>query len=271
MITASIVTYNTDKEMLRTLLSCVATSSIDKLYLIDNSPTDRLREFETVSLKMEYCFGQGNIGYGAAHNIALRKSMDLGAIYHVILNPDIRFGQGVIDSLRIYMDANPTVGLVMPNVVYPDYQQQYLCKLLPSPLDLIGRRFLPFRQYVQRRNLKFEMRGSQYDKTMFVPFLSGCFMFLRMEALKKVGSGFDDRFFMYCEDLDLCRRLIMSGYQNMFYPDVTIIHAHQKASYHSSKMLRMHIMSAIRYFNKWGWVFDRYRGNINKLATQQYE
>lgn len=271
MITASIVTYKTDKEELAKALSCATDSSVEKIYIVDNSPTDELSEFVmSISPKVEYIFGQGNVGYGSAHNIAIRQSIELGAKYHVVINPDIEFKNGVIESLTQYMDNHTDVGQVMPKIIYPNGELQYLCKLLPTPMDLIGRRFVPIKSYVEKRNQRLEMRNSGYDQEMMVPFLSGCFMFLRVDALAKVG-GFDDDFFMYCEDIDLCRRIGLAGYRTMYYPTVEVVHAHKKESFKSKAMLKAHIKSAIRYFNKWGWLFDGYRTKINKTATLKTE
>ncbi|MEG1763318.1 MAG: glycosyltransferase, partial [Bacteroidales bacterium] len=186
MISASVVTFKSDREELTVLLNCALHSAIDKIYMIDNSPTDELRDLATSSSKIEYCFGQGNIGYGVAHNIGIRKSIAAGATYHVVLNPDVQFAPDVIEKLANYMNENRDVGQVMPRVIYPNGELQYLCKLLPTPMDLIGRRFMPWQGYVDRSNYQFEMRASGYDQLMEVPFLSGCFMFLRVEALKKV-------------------------------------------------------------------------------------
>ncbi|MEG2494530.1 MAG: glycosyltransferase family 2 protein [Mucinivorans sp.] len=269
MTTASIVTYKTDKEELTTVLKCVANSSIEKIYIVDNSPEDELRKFENLSPKIEYIFGHHNVGYGAAHNIAIRKAIENGAQYHVVINPDIQFENGAIEALTTYMNENPDVGQVMPRVVYPNGELQYLCKLLPTPMDLMGRRFIPIDSYVDKRNHKFEMRDSGYDKIIQVPFLSGCFMFLRVEALQLVG-GFSDRYWMYCEDLDLCRR-IAESYQTMYLPSVTIIHAHKKESFKSKRMLKAHVKSAIKYFNHWGWFFDKNRDKINKATKRQYQ
>ncbi|MEG2612224.1 MAG: galactosyltransferase-related protein, partial [Alistipes sp.] len=133
---------------------------------------------------------------------------------------------------------------------------------------LIGRRFVPCQSVMNRRNYRFEMRASGYDKLMEVPFLSGCFMFLRVEALKKV-EGFSKRYWMYCEDIDLCRR-IGESYKTMYYPFCTIIHAHAKESFKSKIMLKAHILSAIKYFNRWGWLFDKQRRKINAKAQHQY-
>lgn len=270
MITASIVTYKTDRDELKSALRCVSESNVDKIYIIDNSPTDELQDITELSSKFEYVFGQGNVGYGSAHNIAMKKSIALGAKYHVVINPDVNFGIGTIEELTSYMDTHDNIGQVMPKVIYSDGEMQYLCKLLPSPMDLIGRRFIPIKSYIDKRNYRFEMRSSGYDTEMEVPFLSGCFMFLRVEVIAKI-DGFDDNFFMYCEDIDFCRRVGMSGYKTMYYPKVTVVHAHKKESFKSRAMLKEHIKSAIRYFNKWGWFFDSYKYIINKRTESQFK
>lgn len=270
MTTASIVTYNTDLFELTTLIRCLVENELKRIYVVDNSPADNLRRIASISPKIEYIHGHGNIGYGSAHNMAIRKAIECKADYHTVINPDISFDNDLIATLSNYMNANPGIGQVMPRIVYPDGSLQYLCKLLPSPMDLIGRRFLPFKRYVENRNYRFEMRGSNYNNEMMVPFLSGCFMFLRVEALEKTG-GFDDDFFMYCEDADLCRRIGMAGFKTVYYPKATVVHAHGKESYKNIALLITHVKSAVHYFNKWGWIFDGYRKKINKLARRQYE
>lgn len=268
IITASLVLYNTSLVELKRVLCDIELSSICRLFVIDNSPTDILRKNVNVwCSKVEYVCGQGNIGYGAAHNIAIQKSIDIHSTYHVIINPDVHFETKVIDELASFMRAYDAIGLVMPKVVYPNGELQYLCKLLPTPLNLIGRRFIPIK-FLKKMNDDFEMRASNYDMIMDVPFLSGCFMFLRMRALNEV-SGFSEEYWMYCEDLDLSRK-IGEKYRTVYYPYVSIIHDHHRASYKNNKLLKAHIKSAIIYFNKWGWFFDSYRKRKNKEIRRQY-
>ncbi|MEN9918133.1 MAG: hypothetical protein RL662_569 [Bacteroidota bacterium] len=263
MITSSIVTYNTSRNELERLIRCADLSIIDAIYIIDNSPVDLLKSFvQNLSPKIEYIFNNNNLGYGAAHNIALKKSIELKAKYHIILNPDIYFETHVIHCLKEYMNMNTDVGATMPKVMYPNGELQYLCKLQATPLDLLGRRFIPLKKYVEKRNYRYELRRSDYNQIMNVPCLSGCFMFLRVSALEDVGM-FDDSYFMYCEDFDFYKR-IHQKYKTIFYPEVSIVHDHKKESYQNNKMLYMHIKSAIRYFNKWGWFFDRDRRFANK-------
>ncbi|HWV71328.1 MAG TPA: hypothetical protein VN040_06425, partial [Pseudosphingobacterium sp.] len=100
-----------------------------------------------------------------------------------------------------------------------------------------------------------------------VPNLSGCFMFVRTAILKKIG-GFDPRYFMYLEDVDLVRR-IGEHARTVFCPFVSIYHGYQKGSYANGKLMRLHIQSAIKYFNKWGWFIDSDRRKLNKITLDR--
>ena len=260
MLTASVVTYHTSLPEISAVLDCALQSPVDKLYIIDNSRNDALRILERRSPKIRYIHN-ANIGYGGAHNLAIREAMELGAKYHIVLNPDIRFSQGTIESLMSYMEANEDVGQIMPKVFYPDGRLQYLCKMVPTPMDLIFKRFLPGR-LTRKRLRKFQLQFTGYDKPMNVPYLSGCFMFFRMSALQEIGL-FDERFFMYGEDIDLSRRMHLQ-YRTMYYPGASIVHLHEAASYKNRRMLLIHIRNIIRYFNKWGWFFDAQRRKINR-------
>lgn len=265
MITASIVTFHTKHNDLTRLIDCVMKSPIDKLYIIDNSTNDELRKFVSNNPRIHYIHSL-NLGYGSGHNVAIKLSISKKADYHVVLNPDIYWDGDVIGELKKYMDDNPDVGQVMPKVFYPDGRLQYLCKMCPTPMDLIFKRFLPS-SFTQKRMDKFQLKFTGYDKEMNVPYLSGCFMFFRVSAFKEVGL-FDERFFMYPEDIDITRRM-HAKYRTMFYPYVSIVHAHAAASKTNKKMLKIHIMNMIKYFNKWGWIFDRQRKQFNRQFLKE--
>ena len=103
---------------------------------------------------------------------------------------------------------------------------------------------------------------------MNVPSLSGCFMLLRTSVLEAVGL-FDENIFMYLEDVDLNRR-IHTNYKTIFYPEVSIVHEYAKESYRNKKLLMFHIRSALYYFNKWGWIFDRKRKEVNDTCLNHF-
>lgn len=270
MLTASIVLYHTRPELFDAVLKSVLDSKcVDKLFVIDNAPEDKNREIEKRSDIIEY-IPHDNTGYGDSHNIALRKSAELKADYHIVLNPDIRFDKDVLKTLVNYMDQNKDAVYILPKVIYPDGELQYLCKLLPSPSDLFLRRFLPKTNMSKKKNDRYVLKHSGYDKIMNPPCLSGCFMFLRVSALVENDIFFDDRFFMYFEDFDLIRRLHRIG-RTVFFPEVSIIHDHARESYKNKKMLKIHIKSAVKYFNKYGWLFDRERNLMNKKILKEIE
>lgn len=262
LINVSIVLFQNDKDIVRKAIESSLSSSLVKcIYLVDNSPTNLLSELAD-GIRIFYFHNPKNPGFGASHNFAISKSINEGANYHLVVNPDIFFDDRVVPVLLTYMEENLDIANVMPMVYYPDKRIQFLCKLLPTPTDWIGRRFNPIRSMVNSRNEYFELRFTKYLKEMDVPYLSGCFMFLRITALKKVGL-FDENIFMYGEETDLCRRLIRVGYRTVFNPNVYIIHEFQKGSHKTWRLTWIGIRSAIYYFNKWGWFFDNERKKIN--------
>ncbi|MGE9313493.1 glycosyltransferase family 2 protein [Niabella sp. CJ426] len=266
-LTASIVLYKTNiTEMKKAISSFLNTSINVHIFLVDNSPNDQLRAALPEDSRITYIPSHDNPGFGSAHNLALREAISLESKYHLILNPDIEFTNGVLEELYTFMDENETVGNVMPKVYYGNGELQRLCKLLPTPFDLLGRRFLKGFNFSERRNSMYELKAYQYDKVADIPNLSGCFMFIRTSVLKKIG-GFDERYFMYLEDIDLNRR-IQAVARTVCNPKVSIIHGYHKESYSNSKLLVHHIKSAIKYFNKWGWFFDKKRQEINKKAIE---
>jgi GT2 family glycosyltransferase len=248
-LSASIVAYKNSASILaQTIHSFLSSTNDSRLYIIDNSPTDQLK-YLAYDPRIIYSFNAKNIGFGAGHNLALRKAINESK-YHLVLNPDVYFDENVLTKLYDYMEQDTTVGLVMPKVLYPDGRIQPVCKLLPSPKTLILRRFLTFlTSSLKKENYKYELHLSGYDKIIDAPFLSGCFMFLRTEALRTVGL-FDERFFLYTEDTDLSRR-IHKIYRTVFFPGATIYHYHERGSYKSLLLLWRNILSAVKYFNKW--------------------
>lgn len=252
MINASIVLYHTPaaevQKIIRLLRLC---PEINEIWLIDNS---EIMTEAFMFLPATYIFNNKNLGYGRAHNIALKKSLKTNAKYHLVLNSDIEFTPDVITQLVKFMDKNPEIGHSMPLVRYPNGDIQYLAKQLPTPFDLFARRFLPKlwtkKQTAKFENHKFYQQENYKSQLLDVPYLSGCFMFLRSDALRKVGL-FDPRYFMYPEDIDLTRR-INQHYRTVMYPAVEITHNHAQGSYHSPRLLWIHITNMLKYFIKWG-------------------
>lgn len=263
-ISACIVLYNNNIEILQQAISSfLDTNLFVSLYLIDNSPTDDLKILVNDS-RIEYLHNPSNPGFGAAHNIAIEKSIKIGSKYHLVLNPDIYFNQGNLEKLYSFMEQNEDIGHVMPKVLYPDKSLQYLCKTNPTPFDLFARRFMPgfMKKWFKKRMDKYEYKDQDYNSVMFnIPYLSGCFMFLRTETLKKVGF-FDDRIFMYIEDADLTRRFLQYS-KTAYYPEAVVYHHFEKGSHKNWKLTWYSIHGAWIYFNKWGWFGNENNTNYN--------
>jgi hypothetical protein len=262
-VSASIVVYKNDpEEVAAAIRSVLSTPMRINCTVVDNSPTPDLRRLVTAS-GAKYIYAGRNLGFGSGHNLAFRENGEASE-YHLVLNPDVHFAPEVPAALYRFMRDNQQVGLVMPKILYPDGSEQQLCKQLPSPLDLFSRRFLGRvgRKIFDMQLSKYELRHLNLEIPREIPCLSGCFMFLRATALREVGF-FDERYFMYMEDVDLCRR-IGAKYETVFYPKIAVTHGYAKGSYSNSRLLKYHMQSAIKYFGKWGWIYDSERRRLNK-------
>lgn len=273
MLNISIVLYRPkwEQEVLPLVQELLRVKSLRKIYLLDNTEaayrkTETARQKDTLAaqfgtVKVRYMALEENMGYGRAHNIALRESAYYKTKLHLVMNSDIRVKAEDIDAMHDWMIAHPKVGLLMPKVLNPDGTQQYLAKRLPAPIDVFGRRFLP-ESLIAKRNKRYELRDMDLTRPVNAPYLSGCFMLLRTKAAVEAGL-FDERYFMYPEDIDLTRT-IHRNWLTLYYPEWSIVHAHARDSYKNKHMLRIHIRNMCRYFNKWGWLFDPERRAFNR-------
>lgn len=265
IISCSIVVYKENPIVLKKAINSFLNINFSKkLYIIDNSPTNDLK-YDLIDLDVEYIFNPSNPGFGCGHNLILPF---VNSKYHLVLNPDIYFDPVIIDDIVNFLDLNPDIGVLMPKVLYPNGEIQYLAKLLPTPFDFIIRRFLPFNKLKNYLSKKFELRSSNYTKIMDVPFLSGCFLIFNTHLLKNI-NGFDSKIFMYTEDIDICRRVILENFRSVFYPNVIVYHDSIKKSFFKLTNLFVYTKSAIYYFNKWGWFIDLERKKINNTTLNQ--
>jgi GT2 family glycosyltransferase len=266
-VSCCIVCYHSRPDQVERLLASVTTARPGMLvYVVDNSRTDALRALAG-RFGAHYRHQPDNPGYARAHNWALHAAAAAGSRYHFVLNPDVQLPLDGIGKLLGYMEAHPDAGLLAPRVHYPDGRLQPLCKLLPHPLELAVRRFLPLLHRSSGRLARYELHGSGYSQVMDVPALSGCFMLMRVETVLRVGL-FDERFFLYFEDVDLSRRVGQVA-RTVFVPHVAIVHDYGRGSYRNWRLFWHHLVSAARYFNKWGWMHDEERDRINARALRE--
>lgn len=208
-------------------------------YLEDHFP-----EVSVASNPVKSCYGEN-------HNVNLRRARGR---YFVVSNTDIAVNSpDLFVRLRDYLDQHPEVGIVSPKILNEDGTIQGLNKRHPTLLDLFLRRFLPkcLAPVFQRRMDYYEMRDVGYDHDYDVPFLSGAFLFCRTGLMQSIG-GFDPGFYMYFDDVDLCRR-VQKTHRTVYYPHVAITHFWRRIAHKNLYHTYLFSKMALRYFNQWGY------------------
>jgi hypothetical protein len=270
-LSISVVSFSPDISLLRRTLATLRVSleyaheqkNLGEVFfwLIDNGPGHAWKEnlqslldaeldgvdWRTVKL----ISGQGNVGYGQGHNIAIRQS---ACDYHLVLNPDVMLEQDAIHEAMNFMETHKDVGLLAPFVVEKDGTRQYLCKRYPSVFDLFLRALGPsvLKRVFRRRLDYYKMRDLIGPEPLFdVPMVGGAFMFGRCALLNEL-AGFSKDFFMYFEDFDLSLRAARIA-RTAYVPDVRITHIGGNAAKKGLKHIIMFVRSALTFFGRHGW------------------
>jgi N-acetylglucosaminyl-diphospho-decaprenol L-rhamnosyltransferase len=219
---------------LRQLLECDALmQSFDRVIVVDNVSTDDTRSISAAA-GTEVITLEHRVGYGACVNVGVRAT---GPGPFAVLNPDVTFDTpDVIERLEQQLER-ADVGIVAPELVLPDGRLQGAGRPIPTPLNLALRR------WVERD------RGAIFSGGD-VAWVHGACIVVRREAWERVG-GFDERFFLYFEDVDLGLRMRRAGWTAWLDPTVRVNHEHAAISHRSplwSWQTRQHIHSALRFY-----------------------
>ncbi len=197
-----------------------------------------------------------NLGLGHGNNVGIEES---SGKYVVVMNPDTLARRDTFQVLWKYMEAHPEVGVVGPRQLNPDLSVQGSCFRWHSVMTPVYRRTPLGRIRLARCDLaRFKMCDADFGRLQEVDWLLGSFLFMRRSALREAG-GFDEGFFLYFEDTDLCRRFHQHGWKVMYNPSAEILHNHNRESarrpwyaFYLSKATRIHLSSWFRYLRKWG-------------------
>lgn len=268
VVSVSVVLYKNNLEEISKLLSSFSQCSIQIIYIVDNSPSDDLNDLFKSDSRVKYMHYKANLGFGAAHNIAIAAAINFGSDYHFIVNPDIYYDRDVMNPMVQYMDHNNDIGMMMPKILNVDGTVQYMPKLLPSPFSIFMRKFKWPQFYYQNFIKRYELR-LEHERIFNTPLLSGCFTLLRLSAIKEVGM-YDNAYFMYFEDWDLSRRMYLK-YKTIYFPQVSVYHGYDSGANNNSLLFKIFVSSAIKYFTKWGWFFDKNRQKINDVVLAQFK
>ncbi|ACN16062.1 putative glycosyl transferase (group 2 family protein) [Desulforapulum autotrophicum HRM2] len=254
-LSVSIVSHNSrsDLELLMPSLKKALTGISSEVLLVDNCSSDGAADFVRSNYP-EVILTENSVpcGYGANHNKNLKQ---VRGKYVLFMNSDMVIMPPALTLLCDFMDRNTHVGLCCPNVLNPDGSLQYLNKNYPNLFDLMIRRFVPgaAKSVFKRRMDAYELRESGYRRSVLVPFVSGCFMFCRTGVIQQV-NGFDERYFLYFEDVDLCRK-VQKIALTMSCPQARVVHRWERSAHKELKWFIVFVQSAVRYFNKWGYQF----------------
>lgn len=228
-----------------------------RIYIIDNSCYLNNNSYKKDFLKaieqypdVEYVDCEKNLGFGKGHNFVLSK---LNSEIHAIVNPDIVLYSDAFTPLVDFLKKNDDVGMTAPIITDENNNIQRVYRRDITVYDLFTRYF-PFSLFKKRIDFH-TMCDVDKTKDFECPFIQGSFLVLRTDLFKEL-NGFDDRYFMYAEDADLCRT-IRKKCKIVVHPTAKVVHKWEKASHTSLKLMRIHFCSLMKYFNKWGWAWAK--------------
>lgn len=247
------VTFSPGTYLAAFLDSVEASTKQALVIMADNGSTDGVAEAAAATRENAEFLATGkNLGYGGGVNFAVRDLLDryragkIDTDFFIIANPDVVFALDAVAELIHCAKTNPHAGAVGPQILDPDGSVYPSARAIPTLGNGIGHALLgqiwkdnPWSQaYRQNENM---------DHQHTAGWLSGACLLVRWEAFLQVG-GFDERYFMYMEDVDLGDRLNRAGYQNIYCPTAKVIHAKSHAtSKHPEIIVPAHHQSAYRF------------------------
>ncbi|MBI4098688.1 MAG: glycosyltransferase family 2 protein [Candidatus Magasanikbacteria bacterium] len=272
-IAVTIVNYKMKEDTARcldSLFADIAGSALRvRVVVLDNASGDNIAGYLAVHFPTVSCITLSkNIGFGAGQNVAMTAAP---AKYYFLVNPDIVFSSSaeategkpeghVLQRLFDWMEAHPKVGMAGPQLLNRDGSLQYSCYRFPRFFAQPARRLGLHARYrwAARDVDEFLMKDFDHTRTQPVDWIMGSAMFVRAASMTHVGM-FDDRFFMYFEDCDWCRRFWEAGWPVYYVHDIKLVHGHRRASAAIPGMkavllnplTRIHIRSWLKYFWKW--------------------
>jgi GT2 family glycosyltransferase len=252
-VVGSIVLYKNPVGMVEGAISSFLENFNDReVILIDHSPNNDLENLARKNV--HYYHNPSNPGYGAGHNLGFQKANDPD--YFFIINPDVLVHHGALSYLIQKLKINTNIGLITGKVLNVDGTLQKLLKNDATVTAFIARRITALEKisYFSKAVENFVIEAEFYEKEWEVPIISGCFMGIRGEIFKKVG-GFDERYFLYFEDFDLCRKIRSVDLKILYEPRAEITHYWNRGAHKSLRHLWYFVKSLYQYFNKWGWRF----------------
>lgn len=250
-ISASIVLYNENlEELKKTINSFLSTPLSKKLFLIDNTNNARFKNTFSNNNNIVYISNNKNVGFGKGHNQIIKNITNLSD-FHLILNPDVTFKKEVIPNLISELKKDDSIAMIAPKVLFPNKKTQDSCRKYPTPKELILRRFGIFKTFFKKTISKRKYHNTILEKAFYPEYLTGCFQLYKTADFVQI-NGFDERYFLYMEDVDICKKIDAINKKKMFFPSEKIQHTLKQGSSKNLYLFFIHLSSAIKYFKKWG-------------------
>lgn len=275
MVDVGIITVNfRSAEQIRVMLHSLyhdldGTTLSFQPVIVDNSDDARLRdilaqEFNLAKPTLQYINAGANLGFGRGNNLGCRA---VDARYYFLANPDLEFlpdQPRTVERLYAFLEARPEVGIVAPRLQRPDGSTQPSCMRFPLFLDPPLHRLELHKRWrwARGRVERMHMHGVDHASTRPIDWATGAALFVRGSSFRDVGF-FDERYFMYVEDCDLCRTFWSRGWPVYYTGDIVVRHGHERASAKIpglkslvvNPLTRVHLRSLVRY--TWKWRNDR--------------
>ncbi len=224
----------------------VAAERIEhEIIVVDNNSSDNSPTFvKNFCPRAKLHLNRQNKGFASACNTGAEMAESALLLF---LNPDLFLDQPAIAELLDSFSRSERVGVVVGRLRFPDGKFQPTCRRLPTISNILFSRRGVIGLFSKRNSRYTE---PDYDKITSVPAVAATFMMISKELFKKIGR-FDERFFMYMEDTDLCKRLVMAGFKNYFVPSAGAVHDWGEGSQAGTlKRSFYHHLSLYKYFNK---------------------
>ena len=234
-----------------------------EVIIVENNSGDDLSVLTQKSDKIKLINSPKNLGMGGGNNLGIKAAQ---GEYILVLNPDTVIKEGALNTLFAYLQANPQVGIVGPKLLNPNGSLQYSCSRFPKVyMPILRRTFLG--DYFSVNRDHFQMREFDHASIKQVDWLMGSALMFKKRLVLADGKiwepAFDQRYFMYFEDTDLCRTTLKNGFKVIYNPEAIFIHDHARESakypwylaIFLDRLAWRHIGSWVKYFFKWGIKF----------------
>lgn len=257
--------YKDPENLLRCLKSLYDDSNFLEVIVTDGEAEEKTEEMiRTNFAEVKYFPFSQNLGYAGLLNKGIAESR---GDYLLLMNPDVLVPAGSVQKLKDFLEKNPDAGMIGPRLVYFDGEEQDSCFRFYRPFTIAARRINFFSKFsfgkAELSRFLMEDKLSCDDSFFPADWIMGAVMFISKKALQEIGGFLDERYFLYFEDVDLARRFWENGYKVYYLRDVLFYHGLKRESARKkgvkamfTKTGRIHILSAIKFFRKWG---ARYR------------